>query len=163
MDGAKGILFYILLGVLLAFLLNFGGGFLLGTSIPIVAVESNSMVPAFEQGDILIVQGVPAEQLNISDIIVFSVPQQSTPIVHRIIEINKDGTFQTKGDANNGQLSFEKNILKENIHGKVIFIIPKLGWIKILAVAYLWPNILWIILAIIILIFIYLLIQRKLM
>ena len=67
-----------------------------------------------------------------------------TPIVHRIIEINSDGTFQTKGDANNGQLSFEKSIHPEQIHGKEIAIVPYLGWVKIAMNEYIMPNLLWI-------------------
>lgn len=160
MDGIKGIVVYILLGILLAFLLNFGGSILLNTSVPIVAVESNSMVPAFEKGDILIIQGISPERLEIGDVIVFSVPGKSVPIVHRIIKKNADGTFQTQGDANSGQLSFEKSIKEEQIYGKMIFKIPKLGWVKIAAVEYIWPNILLVFIGIIILSFIYILIHK---
>lgn len=137
---------YVLLGVILAFGINQGLAFALSTDMPIVAVESNSMVPTFQRGDILVLQGVPSDQLKIGDIIVFSASGQATPIVHRIIKINPDGTFQTKGDANSGQLSFEKNINPEYVHGKEIVIIPYIGWIKIAVTEYLAPNILWVIL-----------------
>jgi signal peptidase len=138
---------YILLGIILAFGINQGLAFALSTDMPIVAVESNSMVPTFQKGDILILQGIQPDQLKIGDIIVFSSPQHSTPIVHRIIKINPDKTFQTKGDANTGQLPFEKHITPSQIHGKKILIIPYLGWVKIGLTEFILPNILWIILA----------------
>jgi signal peptidase len=137
---------YVLLGILFAFGTNMGLAFALSTDMPIVAVESDSMVPTFYRGDILVLQGVPADQLVVGDIIVFSPPSQPTPIVHRITEINPDGTFQTKGDANSGQLPFEKSITENQIHGKEILIIPYLGWIKIGMMEYLLPNLLWVVL-----------------
>jgi len=134
---------YVILGVLFAFGTNQGLALALSTDMPIVAVESNSMVPTFQRGDILVLQGIPADQLIIGDIIVFSPESQTTPIVHRIIEVNPDGTFQTKGDANTGQLSFEKKIDENQIHGKEVLIIPYLGWIKIVVIEYIMPNYLW--------------------
>ena len=50
---------YIVLGIALAFMLNIGLGIYLGTDMPIVAVESNSMIPSFYKGDLLILQGIP--------------------------------------------------------------------------------------------------------
>ncbi|MCX6814135.1 MAG: signal peptidase I [Candidatus Aenigmarchaeota archaeon] len=139
--------FYIIIGVLLALGINWGLAFALNTDMPVVAVESNSMVPTFSRGDILILQGIPGEQIKVGDIIVFSPGPQQTPVVHRIIEVNPDGTFQTKGDNNNGQLPFEKSIEPSQIHGKTILIIPYLGWLKIGMMEYALPNLLWFILA----------------
>ena len=135
---------YIIFGVVLAFGINQALALALATDMPVVAVESNSMVPAFSRGDILILQGVPPEQLGMGDVIVFSPILGQTPIVHRIIEINPDGTFQTKGDANIGQLPFEKRIYPEQIHGKEIAVVPMLGWIKIGMNEFVVPNIFWI-------------------
>lgn len=152
---------YILLGIILAFLINQGMALGLSTGMPIVAVESNSMVPTFYKGDILMLQGVPPDRLKVGDIIVFS-PKGSaysgiggflssspitTPIVHRIVKINEDGSFQTKGDANPGQLPFEKSIDAGQIHGRSIFIIPYLGWVKIGITEYVIPNAIWIAIA----------------
>lgn len=136
-DSTLGTIFYIVIGIVLAFGINHVLAFGLSTDMPVVAVESNSMVPAFTRGDILIIQGVQNpedywEFLEVGDVIVFTPPGRPVPIVHRIIEKNDDGTFQTRGDANNGQqLPFEKRISPEEIEGKMVFIIPFLGWIKI--------------------------------
>jgi len=136
----------IIFGIILAFAINQGMVFALSTDIPVVAVESNSMAPTFYKGDILILHGIPAEDLKIGDIIVFSPPGGKTPVVHRIVDINPDGSFQTKGDANPGQLSFEKHIEASQIHGKSILIIPYIGWVKIGIMEYIIPNTGWIVL-----------------
>jgi signal peptidase I len=77
-----------------------------------------------------IVQG--AKEYKVGDIIVFSVKGARAPIIHRVIKINRDGTYQTKGDHNSGQLNYELSVKKDQIHGKVIFIIPKLGYFKVI-------------------------------
>jgi signal peptidase I len=140
---------YVLLGVILAFLINQGMAFVLSTGMPIVAVESNSMVPTFYKGDILVLQGAQQQELKIGDIIVFSSPRCKTnsPIVHRITKINPDGSFQTQGDANPGQIPCENYIRYNEIHGKSILIIPYLGWVKIGITEYVVPNALWIAIA----------------
>jgi len=156
-NSKAGTVLYVILGIILAFGVNAGLGMALGTDMPIVAVESNSMIPTFYKGDILILQGIDAPKE--ADIIVFSVSGRTTPIVHRVIELNPDGTFQTKGDNNNGQLPFEKSIKQGQIHGKVISIVPYIGWVKIglteLLFNYLIPNFVWVIIIIVALIALY--------
>lgn len=134
-------LLYILLGIGLAFGINSGLALALDTDLPIVAVESRSMLPTFDQGDILLLQG--QGQYEINDIIVFSPSPDAIPVVHRVITINADGTYQTKGDANKSQLPFEKHIEPDQIHGKVILIVPYLGWVKIGISEFILPNIIW--------------------
>jgi signal peptidase I len=145
--------FYIVLGVVLAIGINWGLAFALATDMPVVAVESNSMVPTFSAGDILVLQG--ANDLKVGDIIVFSPGQDQTPVVHRIIALNPDGTFQTRGDANSGQLPFEYRIEPSQIHGKAILIIPYIGWLKIGMTQFVLPNLLWVILGVGVIAFIY--------
>ena len=88
-------------------------------------------------GDIVILQG--REEYEVGDIIVYSVEGYSLPLIHRIIKINEDGTYQTKGDNNYGQLNFEKRIEKEKIYGKVIFAIPRIGYVKVF-IARVWEG-----------------------
>lgn len=140
---------YVILGVILAFAINQGLAFALSTDMPVVAVESNSMVPTFYKGDMLVLQGIPIEELRVGDIIVFSSPERGTPVVHRIVDVNPDGSLQTKGDANPRQLAFEKHIESSQIHGKSILTIPYLGWVKIGIMEYVIPNIGWVILIVI--------------
>jgi len=151
-DSVKGTIMYILIGVLLAFCINQGMALALSTDMPVVAVESNSMCGeqscTFAKGDVLILQGVNPESLAVGDIIVYSVPNQQTPIVHRIININSDGTFQTMGDANNAQLPFEKSVDASQIHGKEIMVLPAIGWVKIGLTEFVIPNTVWILIAV---------------
>lgn len=116
--------------------------------IPDDAFKSSPLSGGFDMGDLLILSGYGKADFKEGDVIVFtpSVPcgqgQAKVPIVHRIISINSDGSFQTQGDANRGQLACEKSIQPGQIHGKAIFIVPYLGWIKIFAAEVVWPNIL---------------------
>jgi len=93
-------------------------------------IESWPMKNGFDVGDLPIVQG--SDEYKVGDVIVYEVPGQSIPIIHRIIKINPDGTYMTKGDHNSGLLPFEASVKKEQIKGRVIFIIPKLGYFKVI-------------------------------
>ncbi|MBI2040863.1 MAG: hypothetical protein HYT16_02050 [DPANN group archaeon] len=88
----------------------------------------------FVKGDVFVVRGIDGSEAKVGDILVYTVNGKSDPIIHRVIAANPDGTFQTKGDANFGQLPFEKNLDKSKIQGKAVFWIPKIGWVKVLAV-----------------------------
>jgi len=159
-EGWVGYVFYAVLGIIIAFLVNVTLGFALTTNLPVVAVVTSSMqhdastevnhyqwletnigynrtyidswpiANGFLIGDMPIVQGV--SEYNVGDVIVYSVPGQKVPIIHRIIKINPDGTFQTKGDHNPQQLVFEFNVKREEIHGKVVLVVPKLGYFKVI-------------------------------
>ncbi len=115
-------------------------------------IDSWSVSNGFEIGDMPIVQGksgysspitgffslvtgsdIKEPVYEVGDVVVYTVEGQPAPIIHRIVKINADGTYQTKGDNNIGQLPYESSVKKEQIHGKVIFIIPKLGYVKVLA------------------------------
>ena len=87
----------------------------------------------FNMGDALVVYGANADEIQIGDIIVYSVPQRSDPIIHRVVSINSDDelTFSTKGDANFDQIIFEENISIKQIHGKAVAKAPWLGWPKV--------------------------------
>ncbi|MEK6919361.1 MAG: signal peptidase I [Nanoarchaeota archaeon] len=89
-----------------------------------------------EKGDIALVVGYRNSDPVIGDIIVFNAGQQH-PIIHRVVDIQSVSGkkfFFTKGDGNPDQLSLDKMISRENIIGKAIIKIPKLGWIKLLFV-----------------------------
>lgn len=148
---------YILLGVVAAYLLNFGLGVVLGTDLPVVAVVSDSMTHdatteirhyeylegkydytqedinswpitgGFLKGDALVVVGAEIDDLKPGDVIVYDIRGQSTPIVHRIVEI-EDDKIVTKGDHNPSIDPWEPI----NIHGKAVAVVPFLGWPKLL-------------------------------
>jgi len=161
----KETVLYMAIGVLLAWGINQGLAFAMTTDMPVVAVESYSMVPVFYKGDILVLQGVQDGDYEVGDIVVFSVPQRGTPVVHRIMKMNPDGSYVTKGDANNGHIDFrdesgniiysEQHVERQDVHGRVLVIVPYLGWVKIGMMQYVLPNILFILIAIVFIAFIY--------
>ena len=159
--GETDIMAYVYLGIIAALLLNraLGLGFLLNTDLPVVAVVSDSMTHdslveknhyefleknlgysreevdswpiknGFLKGDVLVVRGVPEEDLKVGEVVVFDIEGQNTPIVHRIVKI-ENGNLITKGDHNP---SYDPDRWgKTKIHGEAIFVIPYLGWPKLL-------------------------------
>lgn len=88
----------------------------------------------FERGDMLIVQGVGSvTEIAVGEVIIFDTGQP-TPLVHRVVDIrNENGEVRltTKGDANRGILSMEGSIKPEQIMCKVIFVIPKIGYLSL--------------------------------
>lgn len=128
-DGWFGNVVYIVLGFIIAYSINIGLGFALDTQTPVVDVVSCSMFPFYNRGDMLLIAGDKTPQIG--DIIIYDVAGYNYPIIHRIIKINEDGTYQTQGDRNNGQLPFEKSIQSSQIKGKALFKMPYIGWIKL--------------------------------
>jgi signal peptidase len=100
---------------------------LLGFTPTIIA--SGSMQPSLNTGDIVIIIDNPHEEIKVNDIIQYRTDNMF--IVHRVIEIVHTGNdiiYLTKGDANNAA---DEPVLEANVIGKVIYHIPKLGWISI--------------------------------
>ena len=86
------------------------------------------------KGDIIVLIGKKTQEYKIGDIIIFKVGKQTTPIIHRIINIENEGNelvFSTKGDHNSGQHNYEVSIKQEQILGKAAFRIPGIGWAKL--------------------------------
>lgn len=102
--------------------------------------ESYPISNGFDIGDVLIIKNTAPNNLNVGDIMLFK-PQDENyfkiqgPVVHRIInkwEVNGKIYFATKGDHNSNTFeNFENNIPEENVIGKVVSRVPKLGYIKI--------------------------------
>ena len=89
-------------------------------------VNTNSMEPTIEVGDIVIIKKVKAEKLNQGDVITFT--REGEVITHRITKIEteeKSTQYVTKGDNNNTEDTLK--IKYEDIIGKEILTIPQLG------------------------------------
>ena len=78
------------------------------------------MADTIQIGDAVVVE--LTKDVKENDIIVYK--EDDDFITHRLIEINENGDFVTKGDANNTE---DKPISESQVLGKVIYIIPKLG------------------------------------
>lgn len=92
-------------------------------------ISGVSMTPALTAGDIAVTRDVPPTEIMVGDIIRFQ--HNETYILHRVVEVlNSDSGiyFVTRGDANNVE---DPPILGEELQGKVIFVVPKIGWLAI--------------------------------
>jgi signal peptidase len=93
-------------------------------------VLTASMTPAIAPGDVVVVDGVPARDVAVGDVIVF---EQRTgdpiPITHRVIAVDRPADappeFRTKGDANeDADLT---PVTPDRLVGRVTFTIPLIG------------------------------------
>ncbi|MBR6801107.1 MAG: signal peptidase I [Eubacteriaceae bacterium] len=117
------VLLVVILAMLLAGVRVFG--------IDIYTVLSGSMEPTYQTGSVIYVKDVDDPySLTEGDIITFAISGGDTLATHRIIEVvNENGTvaYRTKGDAND--MADGSLVSPENIIGKPIFTVPKLGYL----------------------------------
>lgn len=124
----KNILFGFLLFVLLFFSLAVVTQRIPIAGISVYTVLSGSMSPAFEAGDVVLSQKFNTSALKTGDIISFNDPNIPGKIItHRITKVGPQNTYTTKGDANNADDSW--SVAGNNVLGKVILSIPKLGFL----------------------------------
>lgn len=97
-------------------------------------IVSGSMEPIIEIKDAVITKRVEASELKVGDVVTYKSTDPAyygILITHRIMSITKDGNgyqFVTKGDNN---LTNDRNmIMEDQIYGKVIMRVPKIGYLK---------------------------------
>jgi len=146
--------------LIVKFLIYPGLALVLGSELPLVAVISGSMehegldfdtwweqngawyeernitkemfaaygfTNGFNKGDVMILVG--AKDVEVGDVLVYASEVHPYPIIHRVTYINEDSTYQIKGDNNDGPDPV--NVTSEQLIGKALYRIPKIGWIKI--------------------------------
>lgn len=87
--------------------------------VTLMVIISNSMVPEFERGDMILTQSfslVPEK----GDIITFQVTGELTTMSHRVVSITDKGVIKTMGD-NNGYVDRFKTQQKDVIAKAIIF------------------------------------------
>ncbi len=85
----------------------------------ILRIVTGSMEPTILTGDYIIIDREDTTTLQIGDIISFYSEEENIKgliVTHRIIDINENGEYVTKGDANN--VTDIKNVRKSQIIGK---------------------------------------------
>jgi len=93
--------------------------------------ENWKLRTGLEKGDIVLVTG--HSEPEVGDVVIFNAGQ-TYPIIHRVISIEETPNgkvYQTKGDNNQVQLYFERDVSENVVIGKALFRIPKLGWLKL--------------------------------
>lgn len=109
-----------------AFVVFLAGVLLLAaiTDCRLLCVKSDSMIPAFSTGTLLVVRPTEFSDLEEGNIITYAISEK-TLVTHRIVSINRTaGIVTTKGDANNTD---DAPTRYENIVGKVIWTVPGIG------------------------------------
>jgi len=91
-------------------------------------VATGSMEPMIKPGDVILVnKSIDINNLKTGDVIQFQ--SENILISHRIIEIIEDSkskSFRTKGD--NNSIPDREAVKPELVKGKVIRVVPKIGW-----------------------------------
>lgn len=98
-------------------------------------IVSESMIPTINVNDAVVVKRVDNDKYKVGDIISFSsndINYRGLIVTHRIINkeniTTSNSIYTTKGD--NNLVADRTSVLTNQIYGKVLFIIPKLGYIK---------------------------------
>ena len=97
-------------------------------------IVTESMVPTIKVNDAIIISRVKNNSVKIGDVITFSSNDRyfdGLTVTHSVVgkELNESGnyTYRTKGDNN---LVADTSLVNGNkIHGKVLFKIPKIGYV----------------------------------
>lgn len=104
----------------------------LDTEYPMASITSGSMWPALKKGDFVLIKGVDGKQdVAVGDIVVYRNEKGFT--IHRV-EIMKEDTLITKGDANNTSdppVKYEELVGKTLTYKGKIVKIPKLGYVSL--------------------------------
>ena len=90
-------------------------------------VLSGSMRPTLSPGDLAITQGVPLSSLRVGDVVVFTPPNETQAVIHRIASREGD-VITTKGDANNVADPWSVT-LQGATQYRLVFVVPYLGWL----------------------------------
>ena len=89
----------------------------------VYAIESGSMEPMLERGDLIIVKR--ESDYNVGDVVTFYLPHRKEYITHRVVRI-ENSMYYTKGDANDVEDSY--GLLLKDISGKYKYKIGYLGF-----------------------------------
>jgi signal peptidase len=94
-------------------------------------VLSNSMRPTFSAGDVVVTQAVPISSLRVGDVIAFSPPNKTEPVIHRIssLKTTADGVvITTRGDANPAD-DLWLATLQGTTGYRLVAVVPFVGWL----------------------------------
>lgn len=90
----------------------------------------------FRRGDLIIVKGISLiSEISVGDVIIIKGKNGGLPMTHRVLAIwQENGKIKliTKGDHNPSPLPQEREIPPQDVIGKVVYVIPKLGWPSII-------------------------------
>lgn len=104
--------------------------FLLVSETKCFAVQSNSMAPMLERGDVVFVRPVEFENLSVGDVISAHFPGSDGVFTHRIIQVDSDKEqIRTRGDGN--MSDDPQPTQADKIIGKLWFSVPFIGLLSL--------------------------------
>jgi len=89
-----------------------------------LTIETGSMSGTLEIGDMILIKDTG--DYKIGDIVTFIEEGDKIPTTHRIVNYNEDGSFVTKGDANNALDTGD--VSRDMILGEVVKVMPRVGF-----------------------------------
>lgn len=89
------------------------------------SITSGSMSPKLRPGDVVIAVDQGDAQIPIGAIIVFSDPRRGDLVTHRVVGVNPDGSYTTKGDAN--ATNDPAPVLPQQVRGSGRWVVPYVG------------------------------------
>lgn len=94
--------------------------------LSLLNVQTGSMQPTFNSGDVLIMQKVAPAQLQPGTIVTYHSPRNAKVLIsHRLVEVDAtDHTFQTKGDALGRP---DPSVSDALLAGRVVAVLPCMG------------------------------------
>jgi signal peptidase len=119
---------WVVIGIVAVCLIWFNTGL---AGIEPTLVSGPSMNPTLWAGDVVLVKDVPPEEVQIGDLVRFQ--DGNRFVVHRVVETKQERGrhwFITRGDNTNQD---DPPISERMLMGKVVLVIPKIGWVSIWA------------------------------
>jgi signal peptidase len=95
------------------------------------SITSGSMMPTLRIGDVVIAVDHGDAEIAPGTIVVYEDPRKHDLVTHRVVSINPDGSYITKGDVNG--LDDPAPIPAANIRGTAQWIVPFVGLLRIWA------------------------------
>ncbi len=89
------------------------------------SISSGSMMPTLRVGDVVVAADRGGATIAPETIVVYVDPRKGDLVTHRVIEVNSDGSYTTKGDMNGRPDPIP--IPAENIRGEAVWIVPYVG------------------------------------
>jgi signal peptidase I len=83
------------------------------------------MAPGIRRGDIVIASPLEPSAITSGTVVVFEDTQERGLITHRVIGVNADGSYRTKGDAN--MLADSTPLTSDRVVGKGQVLVPLMG------------------------------------
>jgi signal peptidase I len=88
-------------------------------------ITSDSMAPGIRRGDVVIASPLEPSAIISGTVVVFEDTQERGLVTHRVIGVNNDGSYRTKGDAN--MFADSTPLTSDRVVGEGQVLVPLIG------------------------------------